>query len=468
MVPTKNFFLKVLKQYFGDNPLLCMTYAPLSYYIHLFWILHIKLSTFPADTETQITVRANDDSQFAWTLTSVAVRLATALGLHRENSRSGLLPFTVELRRRLWFQIIQLDIRSCEDRGSDPIILPGTFNTKRPANINDDDMDPQSTLPIVERHGFTEMTKSIVTYIIWETAIGVGYVPPVQEGEQELAPKISFEQKEASIAEVENQVQREVLIYCDSSNPIAWTTSVIARLIMARLRLLLYHPPLHDNRSPLHQSVPRDVVLLAAVQTLEYTHLLETDPAAEPWRWFCRTYVQWHALAAALAELCVKDKGQLVDRTWRIVEVVFNDSAARIADSRKGMLWRPIKKLWNKAQSKRIQSTSMMISPVPQQPLPQFESSNLNRFHSQGFEADWIPQALPPDMEQELMPHQYSSLEQDLPPDAFSALDMNETMDTVNWAQWDEFMQDFQMPDQLGATDMGPAQTDMSNRGAWW
>ena len=421
-----------------------------------------------ANTEIQITVRANDDSQFAWTLTSVAVRLATAVGLHRENSSSGLSPFTVEIRRRLWFGIIQLDIRSCEDRGSDPIILPGTFNTKKPANINDDDMDPQSTIPIVGRHGFTEMTKSFVTYIVWQTAIDVGYVAPVQEGEQELAPKVSFEQKEASLAAVEKQVEREVLIYCDSSNPLAWTTSVIARLIMARLRLALYHPPLHDNRSPLHQSVPRDVMLLAAVQTLEYSHLLETDPAAEPWRWFCRTYVPWHALAAALAELCVKDSGQLVDRTWRIVEMVFNNSAARIADSRKGMLWRPMKKLWNKAQSKRLQSKSVKISPVPQRPLPQFEPSNCDQFQSLGFDDSWISQAFSPNMDQELMPHQSSSLEQDLTPDAFASLDMNETMDTVNWAQWDEFMRDFQMPDQSGTADVDPMQTGVSHRGAWW
>ena len=431
-------------------------------------MLPIKIFMFLADTEIQITVRANDDSQFAWTLTSVAVRLATALGLHRENSSSGLLPFTVEIRRRLWFAIIQLDIRSCEDRGSDPIILPGTFNTKRPTNINDDDMDPQSTSPIVGRHSFTEMTKSFVTNIMWQNAIVVGYVPPVQEGEQELAPKVSFEQKEASIVAMEKQVEREILIYCDSSNPLAWTTSVIARLIMARLRLALYHPPLHDNRSPLHQSVPHDVVLLAAVQTLEYSHLLETDPAAEPWRWFCRTYVPWHALAAALAELCVKDRGQLVDRTWRIVELVFNNSAARIADSRKGMLWRPMKKLWNKAQSKKIQSKSTEISPVPQRPLPQFEPSNRDQFHSPGFEGSWIPQAFSPNMDQDLMGHQASSLEQDLPPDAFSSLDMNETMDTVNWAQWDEFMRDFQMPDQSGTTDIAPIQTDVSHRGAWW
>ena len=109
-----------------------------------------------------------------------------------------------------------------------------------------------------------------------------------------------------------------------------------------------------------------------------------------------------------------------------------------------------------------------MVSPVLQKPLPQFESTNLNQFPSLGIGDDWIPQVLPQNMVQELMPYQSSSLEQDLPPDAFSSLDMNEAMDTVNWAQWDEFMQDFQMPDQLEAADVGPRQTDVSHHSAWW
>ena len=363
-----------------------------------------------------------------------------------------------------------LDLRACEDRGSDPIIVPGSFNTKKPANINDDDMDPQSTLPIVGRHGFTEMTKCMVSHIVWETAIGVGYVPPVDEADQYSAPKISFEEKEASVVEVEKQLQREILVYCDSLNPIAWTTSAIARLIMARLRLALYHPPLHDNRSPSHQDVPRDVVLSLGVQTLEYTHLLDTDPAAEPWRWFFKTYVQWHALAAVLAELCVQDTGQLVDRAWRIVEVVFDDWATRIADSPKGMLWRPMKKLWNKAQAKRGTFKWDDISPVPQMqlPLPQFIPSALNQpLYTPAPIINQIPQAPQAGSYEGMVPHQPLSVDQTFSPDAFASLNMNETLDTTNWAQWDEFMRDFEMQDQSGLTNMYPLQQDVSHLGAW-
>ena len=86
---------------------------------------------------SQTTVRSNDDTMFAWTLFSVAVRLGHSLSLHRESSWTSISPFTRELRRRLWWSIVGLDVRGLEDRGSDPFILPSSFNTMKPLNIND-------------------------------------------------------------------------------------------------------------------------------------------------------------------------------------------------------------------------------------------------------------------------------------------------------------------------------------------
>lgn len=427
---------------------------------------------------TQIAVRSNDDSQFAWTLTSIAVRLASAHGLHRENSKSGLTPFTVEIRRRLWWQIVTLDIRACEDRGSDPIILPGSFNTKMPLNINDSDMAPDSTLPILGRRGFTEMTKTKISHHTWESALAVSYVPPVMEGDEDAPPKFSFQQKETLLNQLESRFQGEVLMYCDPSNALTWTAAVITRLIMARLRLSLYHPPLHDNRSASHQYVARDLVLLVTVQCMELSHLLDTEPAAEPWRWFFKTYVQWHSLAAALAELCVHDRGPLVERAWRIIDVVFDDWAARIADSSKGMLWRPIKRLMTKAQAKRNESRSNSISSTPQQqqPLPHFASLSSDQSqHQQPIEI-WDSQGSAPDMSPEPMPTtmltsvptQPFGPDDDLTPDIFASLNVNESMNTINWAEWDAFMQDYQMPDVTEITDVSSVNGDMSHLGAWW
>ena len=331
-------------------------------------------------------------------------------------------------------------------------------------------MNPQSTLPILARHDFTEVTKSRVSCIAWETAIAIGYVPPAKEGEENNHPRISFEQKEALLDQLEKRLRSEILTHCDPSNPIAWTTSVITRLIMARLRLSLYHPPLHDNRSASHQHVPRDLVLLAAIQNMDCGHLLDTDPAAAPWRWYFKTYVQWHSLAAALAELCVQDRCPLVERAWKIVDVVFDDWAARIADSRSGMLWRPIQKLMDKAQAKRNESMSNNFNHTPQQqqPLPQFGTLAFSQFQPSDPTPNWTSQAPVLDMNQSLMQIQSFGVDQSLSPDAFASLNVNETMDTINWAQWDEFMNDFQMSDMPNTENASGLDEDVSLLGAWW
>lgn len=362
-----------------------------------------------------------------------------------------------------------LDMRACEERGSDPVILPGSFNTRMPLNINDADLSPEATELPIERHEFTEMTKSRISHVVWDYAIRVGYEQPVQVGEEKLAPKCSFEERETILNNLEKEFESQILVYCEASNPLAWTTSVIARLIMARVRLSLYHPPLHDQRLASHHYVSRDTVLKVAVENMEYSHLLDTAHAAAPWRWFFKTYVQWHSLAAALAELCVQNKGPLVERTWRIIDIVFDEWAARVADSKHGMLWRPIKKLMNKAQAKRKEASSNIVPQMPQQqqPLPQFESP-LNQSDWGDPMPTWALQYCIPDTSQAIVTDHSPPVDQAPPSDVLASLNVNESMDTINWAEWDEFMQDFEMPDQSGPINTNGLQSDDNMVGAWW
>lgn len=69
-----------------------------------------------------ICLRRNNDARVIWTLTGLVVRIAQTLGVHRDGLHFGLAPFEIEMRRRLWWQICILDVRSSEDHGSDPTI----------------------------------------------------------------------------------------------------------------------------------------------------------------------------------------------------------------------------------------------------------------------------------------------------------------------------------------------------------
>lgn len=86
---------------------------------------------------------------------------------------------------------------------------------------------------------------------------------------------------------------------------------------------------------------------------------METESRTEKWSWLFKTYMQWHALAFLLGELCHRTSGDLVDRAWTSVERCIQASwsiSATKEESRSGHLWKPLMKLLAKARMARLQA----------------------------------------------------------------------------------------------------------------
>jgi hypothetical protein len=77
------------------------------------------------------------------------------------------------------------------------------------------------------------------------------------------------------------------------------------------------------------------------------------------WGWLFRTYVQWHAIAFLLSELCVRTKGEAVERAWRALEATAGrwwfplNNASPHRKGQQGCLWKPLRKLLAKAKAAR-------------------------------------------------------------------------------------------------------------------
>src|SRR5690349_18440693 len=85
--------------------------------------------------------------------------------------------------------------------------------------------------------------------------------------------------------------------------------------------ILLAQPCPTDN--PLGATLPqetKDKLFITSLENIEYSILLETEARTMKWGWLFRTYVQWHAIAFLLSELCVRTKGEAVERAWRALE----------------------------------------------------------------------------------------------------------------------------------------------------
>ncbi|KAL1632777.1 hypothetical protein SLS58_011324 [Diplodia intermedia] len=301
-----------------------------------------------------ICLRRNEPARMIWTLTGLVVRMAQTLGIHRDGSHFGLSPFEIEVRRRLWWQVCILDARASEDHGCDPTIVEASFDTQIPLNVNDVDLYPSMTEFPEERTGCTEMTFCLVRFEVANVYRRIQYVPPGPVRCNRFLSSVSLEQKERWITEVHSKIEEKYLKDCDMTVPLFWVIATVSRLIMSKMWLMIYHPYQRlDGGASLPQET-KDKLFVTSLENVEYSILLETEERTQKWGWLFRTYVQWHAIAFLLSELCHRTQGELVARAWRAVEATaarrWNDLSS---DQKKGCLWRPLRKLVARARTAR-------------------------------------------------------------------------------------------------------------------
>ncbi|KAL2174153.1 fungal-specific transcription factor domain-containing protein [Thermothelomyces heterothallicus CBS 202.75] len=302
-----------------------------------------------------VLVRRHDDTRFAWTLTSLLIRLSQALGLHRDGSHfPNLTPFQIEMRRRLFWAVCVLDLRSAEDQGTDLSILSDTFDTQLPLNINDADISPESTQLPEPREGTTDMTFSLIRYEICSLSRRLHRVS------SDMAPacrgdaKKSLAEREALLNEVANKVQKKLLK--GGSNTMFWVASNVTRIVLAKMTLVIYQPLLFPGSGD--ESLSEDVrtrLLNAALDVFEYSHILNTDPRCKQWRWLFQTWMHWNALAYSLIEVSHRPWGPKAERLWAALNLNFRSpnpaELEKLASHH--AVWMPLRKLYLKVKKHR-------------------------------------------------------------------------------------------------------------------
>ncbi|RMJ10172.1 hypothetical protein CDV36_010224 [Fusarium kuroshium] len=79
-----------------------------------------------------------------WVSTGSLIRQAMYMGLHRDPKHLGNMSvYRSEMRRRLWATILELNLQSSYDAGGPPLLSSKHYDTKLPANLNDDQLSDE-------------------------------------------------------------------------------------------------------------------------------------------------------------------------------------------------------------------------------------------------------------------------------------------------------------------------------------
>lgn len=338
------------------------------------YLNNTSLESLQALTLYDTCLRNHAESRASWALLGLVFRLAQAIGLHRDGDGSVFPPYEAEMRRRLWSQIIVLDVRAAQDRGTEPMIREDDSNTIPPTNVDDDAFNPDTTTPVprLAVEGPTDVTFSLCTYhcsnlFLYihaprskfakyprDQSAGAGAVPPqvTQASEDDIVARIKA---------LEMQ-----FVAPAATRPGHWPSALAAAVV--RLTTLIFwltiQYPFQVRQPTVRPRVSREHMLQTAVAVIELHSSapavagfgLGPEEARDRFAWWQDGYVQWHPLAVALAELCVQTEGPLADRAWQTVDRVFPLWSHKVADARRGALWRPIRKLYRKARERRAEA----------------------------------------------------------------------------------------------------------------
>lgn len=443
-------------------------------------------------------VRRSDDTRYVWTVTGLLIRLAQALGVHRDGQNFGLSPFETEMRRRLWWQICTLDVRASEDQGTDPSIIEQSFDTKFPLNINDVDLTTDMKEPPEEHGGATEMTFDLIRYSVSTTVRRLSYAPPGPGPCRTRNNALSVEDKERMIDDLHQYLEKKFLRHLDTTVPLHWVAATVARLIMAKMWLIIHHPFSRADRGVGLPQVTKDRLFTTSLEVIEFSRLLESEKATLKWGWLFRTYVQWHALAFVLSQLCTRTLGVEVDRAWMVIEAVFDTWGGVVSSNQRGMLWKPLRKLMAKARTERSKALQKQarfpldgtLGPagsllgLPPGPMSTVNGlTDYSTFDNSIPVSETFPTILTPESgdsvasngmqqplfkKEQLQTNGMESMDQlTFDPAFFSQDRLIEEDETMNWSGWDDMVKDYQMGTDEGGQSIqsGPALDGMGYLG---
>lgn len=288
--------------------------------------------------------RRHDSPRFVWMMAGLVIRMGQAIGLHRDGSHfKHLSPFDVEMRRRVWWSLCNIDARASEDQGTDFTISIGSFDTKMPLNINDADIDPDSKETPRERQGLTDMSLARVWFEMSDVTRQI-MAPGVKDG----GP--SLEEQGRLLNSLYDKLDEGYFRYAtESGNILYWVGVIVVRLVISKMTLLIYLPALFSSPSERFSDDVRTKLLVSAIEVAEYNHVLNAEPRCRQWRWIYQTYTHWYAIVYMLIEASRRAWSPLVERAW-----VALHSSWLIPDmDRKLQFWVPLRKLMAKARRRR-------------------------------------------------------------------------------------------------------------------
>lgn len=272
------------------------------------------------------------DYDAAWTFSSVIVRIAQTLGYHRDGEHFNLTPFETEMGRRIWWQVARHESKLALLCGRQPL-LPSDWDTKPPQNINDADMFPDSSRPIIPREGPTEMAFVLLLDHVYKEYISdssfgglVGmdtiwkYAMDEYNGEStDQDANRALETARAEIEELSDSLRELEKKYVNVQAGVVHSAALTIRPLMTTRLAEICVPMKMQPEWGTEITEPKHLMFKITITGFEMLTDTYDEMAPLGFAWNMKLCSQLDMVVGMTRQMCENPTGSLADRAWRVL-----------------------------------------------------------------------------------------------------------------------------------------------------
>ncbi|KAI2622053.1 hypothetical protein GGS21DRAFT_541641 [Xylaria nigripes] len=288
------------------------------------FLKNYNMTILQALTLYMLSLNDRADSNSAWIMGGTVMRIAQKMGYHRDGEQFNLSPFETEMRRRLWWQVITQDSRFAMFAGLNQSWVPSNWDTKFPQNLNDADLSPSSTEPLVPKEGPTEMAFVLMVYqyqaftLRSHRQFEAAFMALRSDGGR--GPIDTYR---TLLDEIDRQLGEFEKKYVDpTAGGVQLAASAIRPLFVDKMRSVMVpmseQPEWGSEVLDQVDSIFKSFVESQAKKTIILDMLADTGLV-----WYVRAGVQPDALLLFTARLYRRPTGKLTERAWAALQSMY-------------------------------------------------------------------------------------------------------------------------------------------------
>ncbi|RDW56719.1 hypothetical protein BP6252_14012 [Coleophoma cylindrospora] len=258
-----------------------------------------------------------------FSLMGIAVRVAQRIGLHRDGSLLGLSVVQAEERRRVWWQMQHMEIMISQVLGCLSMTLYAGWDTKLPANLDDNDIHPGLEALPSERSDLTSISHCLWRYqVLYQQRKPRHPDLPPKDFAWLTSSHVSMAQKDAFIEQTERTMGEMFVQHCKLLNPLHVSIQIGIGAFILAMKRVVHQPGVANTKILELPEREREEFLKNSIQSLEYYILGQTTQSVAQFRWHNESYFQWPAFVYVIIEASHRATTSEASSLWTLIDKV--------------------------------------------------------------------------------------------------------------------------------------------------